>query len=278
MKSRSNLVEPLETEAADAVPRSRQRPYRQKIRTLSHVTLDGTNRAILRDVSEFGIALQSVVPMTPNQRVHLRFELGAPRVRIEVPGRIAWTDSWGQAGVQFLDLQQRSERLLKEWIFTQILSSAYLFSPCELLAVEGNRAEGATELLFSASPRPAIQVEPLVNSQIQSVPEARPRRYRLRWCPIPISLSTLTKLLDGLILLCAVLLFAVVSLVMTSILPDWPVTILLATGIASILVALYWFLFAFWIGVTPGERLACLACAESEIELSVDEELEARFR
>jgi len=276
MKSRSNLVDLPESESADVVQRSR--PYRQKIRTLSHVSLDTTNAAILRDVSEFGIALQSVVPLAPNQQVQLRFELAAPRVRIEAAGRIVWTDSWGQAGVQFLDLRQRSERLLKEWIFTQILSSAYLFSPCEALAIEGNRAEGATELLFSASPRPAIQLEPLASSLPPLDAEARPRRFRLLWCPVSITLSALTKMLDSVILLCAVLLFSVVSLLMTDVLPTWPVTILLVIGITAVFVGLYWFLFVFWIGVTPGKRLARLECLESENGIYGEEEDQARFR
>src|SRR5579864_4600783 len=228
MKSRSNLLDSPGSEGADIVPRKRQRAYRQKIRTLSQVNLDVSNVAILRDLSEFGIALQTVVPLALNQQVQLRFELAAPRVRIETAGRIAWTDSWGQAGVQFLDLPQRSERLLKEWIFTQILSSAYLFSPCESLEVEGNRAEGATELLFSASPRPAIQLEPRPATRPVHPSQAdRPRTLRLLWCPVPISQSTFSKLVDGLILLCAVLLFAVMAMATTSVLPSWPVTVAL---------------------------------------------------
>src|SRR5271167_4693540 len=130
MKPRSSVVESQEKFAGLAPPPNQRRPYRQKIRTLTHVNLDTANGAILRDLSEFGIAIQTVTPLAPNQQVHLRFELPAPRVRIEAAGRIAWTDSWGQAGVQFLNLQQRSERLLKQWIFTQILSSVYLFAPC----------------------------------------------------------------------------------------------------------------------------------------------------
>ena len=279
MKSLSNLIEPPGTGFAEAVLRNRRRPYRQKIRTLVHVNLDAANGAVLRDLSEFGIAMQTVAPLAPNQQVHLRFELPAPRVRVETAGRIAWTDSWGQAGVQFLDLPQRSERLLKEWIFTQILSSAYLFSPCESVAVQGNRAEGATELLFSASPRPAIQLEPQPASPL-ALPdeEARPRRLRLLWCPVPISLSALSKLVDGLILLCAVLLFAVMSMAMTKILPTWPVTLALAIGVTAVFVALYWFLFVFWIGATPGERLARLACSESGNGMYGEEEDRARFR
>jgi hypothetical protein len=279
MNSRSYLAERPETDFTDAVSRHRPRPYRHKIRTLSQITLDARNGAILRDLNEFGIALQTVTPLAPTQQVHLRFELPASRVRVETAGRIVWTDSWGQAGVQFLNLPQRSERALKEWILTQILSSAYLFSPCESATVEGNRADGATELLFSATPRPAIQLEPRpVRPTALLHPQARPRRLRLLWCPVPISLNVLSKLLDALILLCAVLLFAVMAMAMTNVLPAWPVTAVLAIGITAVFVGVYWFLFVFWFSSTPGEHLAHLAWSESRNGKCGQEEDQTRFR
>ena len=277
MKPASNLVETQGAESA-ATPRNLRRPYRQKIRTLAHVNLDAANGAILRDLSEFGIAMQTVTPLAPDQQVQLRFELPAPRVRIEAAGRIAWTDSWGQAGVQFVDLPERSQRLLKEWVFIQILSAAYLFAPCETAAVAGNRAEGATELLFSASPRPAIPLEPQpVRPVVVPRPEVQPRRLRLLWCPVPISLSTLSKLVDGLILACAVLLFAVMSMAITDVLPTWWVTLPLAIAVTGIFVAVYRFLFVYWFRSTPGQHLARMACFESGNGMYGEED-QARFR
>ena len=287
MTSRSTLAERQGTclgsglgpGLGNVILRRQSRPYRQKIRTLSHITLDAANGAVLRDVSEFGIAMQTAAPLAPGQQVRLRFELAAPRVRIEATGRIAWTDSWGQAVVQFLDLPERSERLLKEWIFIQILSAVYLFAPCESAAVEGNRAEGATELLFSAAPRPAIQLEAQpACAVVAQNPQAQPRRVRLLWCPVPISLRALTKLLDGLILLCSVLLFAVMALAITNVLPTWPVAILLAIAVAAVFAGLYWFLFVFWFRKTPGEHLARLAYIESGNGSYGGEEDVTRFR
>ena len=259
----------------DVVRRNSRRPYRQKIRTLAHVNLDVSHGAILRDLSEFGIAMQTVVPLPPDQDLHLRFELPAPRVRIEAKGRIVWTDSWGQAGVQFLDLPPRSRRLLKEWIFTQILSAAYLFSPSQSMAVEGDRAEGATELLFSTSPRPVIQLE--LQKAPRPAANAHPRSVRLRWCPVPISQRAFSKLVDGLVVLCSVLLFAVMAMAMTNVLPTWPLTVALTTGITALFVALYWFLFAFWFRSTPGEHLARLGYSEWTNGIE-DEEHQPRFR
>jgi PilZ domain len=277
MESRSNLAESTGTEPA-GVPRNSRRPYRQKIRTLAHVNLDAANGAILRDLSEFGIAMQTVTPLSLDQQVNLRFDLPSPRLSIEAAGRIAWTDAWGQAGVQFVDLPERSQRLLKEWVFIQILSAAYLFAPCETAAVAGNRAEGATELLFSASPRPAIPLEPQpARPIVLPRPEAQPR-LRLLWCPVPISLNALSKVVDGLILFCAVLLFAVMAMAMTDVLPTWWVTLPLAIVVAAVFAALYWFLFVFWFRKTPGEHLARMACFESGIGMYGAQEDQARFR
>jgi len=277
MESHSNLVE---SPGAEPVPagRNSRRPYRQKIRTLAHVNLDAANGAILRDLSEFGIAMQTLTPLAPDQQVNLRFELPAPRVRIEAAGRIAWTDSWGQAGVQFVNLPEPAQRLLKEWVFIQILSAAYLFAPCESVAVEGNRAEGATELLFSASPRPAIPIAPPLSPVVLPVPETRPRRLRLLWCPVPISLNTLSRMVDGLILACSVLLFAVMSMAITDVLPTWWVTLPLALAVTAVFVAVYWFLFVYWFRSTPGEHLARMACFESGKGSYGEEEYQARFR
>ena len=273
---RSNVVEPQEACVAEASQRTLKRAYRHKLRTLSHVSLDSTHGAILRDVSAFGIALQTITPLAAGQEVSLRFDLSAPRVKIEAMGRVAWTDSWGQAGLRFVELPSRSERLLKEWIFTQILSAAYLFSPCECPEVEGDHAEGATELLFSASPRPAIQVQ---SPEIRLPdPHARSPRIQLLWCPIPISPATLSKSVDGLVVLCSVLLFAVMSMAMTGILPTWPIALALTSGVTAIFITLYWFLFAIWFGRTPGERLAGLACSEWGRGRRNKEEEQARFR
>ena len=130
--------------------------------------------------------MQTVTPLTPDQQVQLRIDLASPRLRIEAAGRIAWTDSWGQAGVQFVDLPERSQRLLKEWVFIQILSAAYLFAPSESAAVQGNRAEGVTELLFSAAPRPAIQIEPQpLSPTALPDPEVQPATLPASMVPSP---------------------------------------------------------------------------------------------
>ena len=271
MKSRSNLA-PSETEAIPV--RNQPRHYRHKIRTLSHVHLNAASAAILRDLNEFGIAMQTVIPMTSDQEVSLRFDLPATRVRIETAGRVVWTDAWGQAGIQFVNLSQGCERLLKEWILTQILSSVYLFAPSESGVVDGNRAEGANELLFSASPRPVIPFEP---KPTPPAPMVSQQAFRLHWYPRPLSFRGFSKLMDTLILMCAVLMFGVVAMAMTDFLPSWPITLTLAIAVTAVFVGLYWFLFSFWFSSTPGEHLARMASLDADRE-TFNETDQARFR
>ena len=105
-------------------PLGRRRHYRHQIQSLAYVNLDQGNGGIIRNLGDSGIAIQAVAPLVVNQQVFLRFELSNPRVRVEATGRVAWVDPMGQAGMEFLSLPQRSGRLLKEWIFVQLMALA----------------------------------------------------------------------------------------------------------------------------------------------------------
>ena len=160
----------------------------------------------------------------------------------------------------------RSRRLLKEWIFAQLLADAYRSA--------GNTA---AELLFSESPLPAIHLdEPAVRPNRFSAHKGQFARLRLLW--FPVSLRGFSTVVDGLVLLCAVLLFSVVTLTLTDTLPSWPVAALLALGVTAIFAALYWFLFSVWFGITPGRRLADLACRDAMRRMGSREEDRTRFR
>lgn len=278
MEYRSNLAGPAGAAVA-AARRKERRHYRQKVHTLAYVNLDHANGGIIRDLTEDGLAIQAVAPLRANQQVHLRFELLSPRLRVEATGRVAWADPMGQAGVEFLNLPERSRRLLKEWLFTQLLSAAHQAS-WESIFVHRKRGEEATELLFSTAARPAISLAPEVVGppKVESEDgEVRPRTLQLFWCPVPISPHSLARLVDGLILLSAVLLFSVVSLAMTQVLPAWPVALVLALGVTSLFAMLYWFLFVLWIGHTPGKYLAQLT-SDSELGMYAEEGDRPRFR
>jgi Tfp pilus assembly protein PilZ len=239
-------------------PVGRRHHYRHQVQSLAYVNLDQSNGGIIRNLGDSGIAIQVVAPLQVNQQVFLRFDLANPRVRIEAIGRVAWIDPMGQAGVEFLTLSQRSGRLLKEWIFVQLMASAQ-HSASESALLYGKDGQEAAELVFSSGARPAIRLEPKASAATLSETDEQPRVVHLPWFPFGISAPALSLLVDGLILLSAVFLFALICMAMVGVVPAWPLALAMGIGVAAVFAVLYRFLFLFWMGSTPGDWLAGLS-------------------
>lgn len=258
MESVLNLARSVEIR--ELTPSKKPRRYRHGIHRLAYVNLDHGNGGILRNLNEAGIALQAVAPLREDQQVHVRFELMSPRIRVETLGRIRWADNFGQAGVQFLDLPERTRRPLKEWIFTRVLADSYRCSQESIFV----QPESELKLLFSPATRPAISLDPLVSVATDSELTDEDARVSFAWSPVAISAGSLSWLIDSLILVSAVLLFLILSLALTRFLPAWTVVLALGLGVACLFTTLYWFLFTIWMGATPGVCLVRRACVNSE--------------
>jgi hypothetical protein len=261
--------------AVALAPLGRRHHYRHQIQSLAYVNLDQSNGGIIRNLSDSGIAIQAVAPLHINQQVFLRFDLANPRVRVEATGRVAWADPVGQAGVEFLTLPRRSGRVLKEWIFIQLMASAQ-HSAGDSALLYGKSGQEAAELLFSSGARPAICLKPKVAPAMPGEADKQPPAVHLPWFPFAISAPALSLLVDGLILLSAVLLFALICMAMVGVVPAWPLALVMGLGVAAVFAVLYRFLFLFWMGGTPGDWLAGLTGAFEGNEIPADDR--PRFR
>lgn len=254
------------TSVIEIAPENRRRHLRHRLRNLTHVTFGSTHRGIVRDLSETGLAAQTVPPLSPDENVHLRFDLHSPRTHIEAEGHVMWTDSLGQAGIEIIEMPARARRGLKDWLLTQLLADAQR---------SGNN--GDADLLFSNNPRPAIR---LGHSGMRLVrPAAQKAKYQdlhFLWCTIPS--TKFSQLIDVLVLLCATLLFNVVALLMTDTLPAWWLASAFFLVVTGILGLAYWLLFAVCIGATPGQRLAQIAAIEVTENNSQPMKEAVRFR
>jgi hypothetical protein len=240
--------------------------YRQKLSNLAYLQLDSQRAGIIRDVSQSGAAVQVLTPFDLNRRVRVGLDLPNPRVRFEAESRIVWTDSLGQAGLQFLDLAPRSHRLLNEWLMTQLLTHA-----------ESWARDEREELLFSKSSRTAIRLEDEKVSSDQPHPVVRKaRRVGLLW--FTVSSRRFSRFVDGVALSCAVLLFSLLTLFLTDAFPGWPLTVVFLAGLIAVFGLLYWLVFAVWFGITPGGRLAQLARSEPGEKVRPEGLDRARFR
>jgi Tfp pilus assembly protein PilZ len=236
-------------------PVGRRGHYRHQVQSLAYVNLDSSNGGIIRNLGDSGIAIQAVAPLQINQQVFLRFDLANPKVRVEATGRVAWSDPSGQAGVEFVSLSHRSERMLKEWIFTQLMASAQ-HSAGDSALLYGKSCQEAAELLFSAGARPAIRLKQNPNAASLSETQDDQSLLHLPWLPFAISAPGLSLLVDSLIILSAVLLFALICMAMVGVVPAWPLALAMGAGAAAVFAVLYRFLFLFWMGSTPGDWLA----------------------
>ena len=88
----------------------------------------------------------------------------------------------GQAGVEFSTLSRRSERLLKEWIFIQLLASAQ-HSAGDAALLYGKSSQEAAELLFSSRARPAIRLKPRALRAAKRSRQTAPCLLHLPWFP-----------------------------------------------------------------------------------------------
>jgi PilZ domain len=111
-------------QAAPSPAREARLRHRYGIRSLTYVTLDHGNGGILLNLTRNGVAVQCVAAVRINQQVRIRFELLAPRVRVDALGEIVWATSSGRCGIRFLDLSAKSARELDEWTLAKLLEGA----------------------------------------------------------------------------------------------------------------------------------------------------------
>ena len=247
------------------MPENHRLHRRQKLRSLAYLQLQSQKAGIIRDVSETGAAVQVLTPFALNRRVRIGLDLPNPRVRFEAEGRVVWTDSLGQAGLEFLALEPRARQMLKEWLFTQLLTEAQLWA-----------REEREELLFSNPSRTAIRLDREKAGTGEPLLRREGQRIGFLW--FAVSPLRFSRFVDGLALSCAVLLFSLLALFLTDALPRWPLAVAFLAGLTAVFGLLYWMVFAVWFGITPGNRLAQLAGSEAEEKSPQAEWGRARFR
>jgi hypothetical protein len=264
-----------------AVKRSRSQP-RHSLRTLTYVSLDDANGGIVRNLNHKGLAVQTVAPLRPGQRVRVRFELRYPRLPVEARGEVSWADSSGQSGIHFIDLPPKKVRQLNEWIFGDLLESLPHHSQRSggLFEIPGSVAEAgpADGLLMSSQSRTPIQLDDSAapSFSANAAGDSITHALDLDWLSRPLSGTTLALAIDTLIVFAAMLLFFLVFFSVSSELPEWPINIGLGIATAIFVAAFYWGFFNAMAGTTLGASLARLA--DTDFDENAKGEKSIRFR
>jgi hypothetical protein len=269
--------------------------YRHELRTLTYVTLDEANGGIIRNLTNEGVAMQAVAPLRQHQRVRLRFELKFPRLRVETYGQVCWVSSSGQCGIRFVDLPARTGYQINEWIFSNLLDaiaretahprSIFGASVVSIVREENVRDEN-DGLTLSPRPRPVIRLAQgfTRRDEVQILQRhdeeghadiALQTHAQVSWLSQPLSGRTLAWLVDSLVVIAALLLFALIFLSMARELPPWPLAVGTASAAAVFVAAAYWAVFAVFGGPSLGARLAQAA---SSLEDEKETERASRLR
>ena len=94
----------------------RRHCLRQKVNTPAFASFDGVTGGMILDLSEDGMAMQSIAPLEAHSIVPLHISLGEPAAYLETTGYVAWADALGRAGVRFSDLPDEARARLREWL------------------------------------------------------------------------------------------------------------------------------------------------------------------
>lgn len=266
-----------------ALARQTRGQHRHDLLTLTYASVEQSNGGIVRNLSHSGIGLQVVAAVRPQQQVRVRFELNHPRLRVETEGEVSWSTRSGQCGIRFLNLPAKTARQIDEWIFGNMLEGAcshseragFLFPRTASLLQGGDEEDDG--LMTSATPVQVIEL-PMWVDPLQPAPAGAAAGNHtaaspgLDWLSLPLTGRGLIWTINTLVIVAALLLFAVVFLSIAGEPPQWPLAT--AGGSAVFVGALYWGFFRVFGGRSPGERLARLAGWDGEEESARD----TRFR
>jgi CheY-like chemotaxis protein len=98
--------------------RERRRYFRHRVKiAVSLFPPSGHEiKAILTNLSETGMAIETPQRFDERTQVRVRFNLPTTTNSIEAKGEIAWTDKAKQFGIRFLHVEQKQQRDLEQWL------------------------------------------------------------------------------------------------------------------------------------------------------------------
>ena len=98
--------------------RERRRSFRVPVQTAVVLTVsEGQNiEGIMLDLSATGMDVLSAQPLASASHIKFRFTLPDGSADIEAHGEVAWASENGQTGVRFLDIPEKIQEALQNWL------------------------------------------------------------------------------------------------------------------------------------------------------------------
>lgn len=146
---------------SDSSSQSERRIHCRQRVLFSCAELGENNGGTILNISESGMALQTIAELAGNKLLNLRFQFSRSRPWLEVKGQITWlSDSKRMAGVEFIDLPDEARKQIRSWI--SLTSDAARFGK-EALPLDNITENAATTIgtaPISAGPLPSVRAVP----------------------------------------------------------------------------------------------------------------------
>jgi len=103
------------------ITRMVRRFLRVAVHHLAHVDIEGMfDPAFILDLSEGGMAVQSLVPLKTGQVLNISFLLPSTGISVSGKAVVAWSDPTGRTGVEFDDISDDQRAALKQWVIERL--------------------------------------------------------------------------------------------------------------------------------------------------------------
>jgi CheY-like chemotaxis protein len=103
------------------ITRMVRRFLRVAIHHLAHVDIEGMfDPAFILDLSEGGMALQSLAPVKPGHVLNISFLLPGTGLPISGKGVVVWSDPSGRTGIEFDEITDEQRAALKQWVIERL--------------------------------------------------------------------------------------------------------------------------------------------------------------
>ena len=107
-----------------AITRMVRRFLRVAVHRVSHVDIESMlDPAFILDLSEGGMALQSLSPLKPGQVLDISFVLPGTSISVSGKGVVAWSDPTGKCGLEFDGIADDQRAALKNWVIERVRKS-----------------------------------------------------------------------------------------------------------------------------------------------------------
>jgi TPR repeat protein len=173
-----------------AAPNGEQRRrVRHKLHTPVYASFNQSQTAMVVDLSELldlhedGFAVQTSERLEINRAVNLCLDLPETKSFIHGTGQVIWSDDAGRGGIRFSGLSESSRKILKEWLFANLL-------------IAGSNHAARTEQLVRREageeklPGPAAVIDTKADTKADSKPDTKTRSV----VPISDGSETLSSL------------------------------------------------------------------------------------